>query len=167
MQRLARDERGLSSLEKLGIAAAVVSLLAFVPQARGLLGDFYDAMFKQTDPDTGEITAFSIAVRGIFITVVAVGSFIGTVYLLLYTNLGNRMAFLITGAATTGWLVVGGGLFVVYAPRGLRPANLEGLNSFEMRIPAVAMTLGSLILFLMFVAALDRHEREQNVAPPG
>jgi hypothetical protein len=30
-----------------------------------------------------------------------------------------------------------------------------------MRIPAIAMTLGSLILFAMFVIALDRYERDE------
>ena len=80
---------------------------------------------------------------------------------MLYTNLGKRLAFLVTGAATFGWMVIGSLLFVVYAPRGLRPANLQGLNAFQIRIPAIALTLVSFILFLMFLAALDRFESEQ------
>jgi hypothetical protein len=99
--------------------------------------------------------------RGILITIVAIVSFVGTGFLLLYTDLGKRLAFLVTGAATFGWLVIGSMLFVVYAPRGLRPANLQGLNSFQIRIPAISLTLASLILFLMFVAALDRFEKDQ------
>ncbi|MBA2338654.1 MAG: sugar transferase [Acidimicrobiia bacterium] len=112
------------------------------------------------DGTTGELTAFSIAARGILIAVVAVVAFIGAGYLLLTTNLGSRLAFLITGAATFGWLTIGSLLFVIYAPRGLRPANLEGLNTFQLRIPSIALTLGSLILFVMFVLALDRYERQ-------
>lgn len=155
------DERGLSALEKLGIAALIISVLAFVPALRGWLGDAYDAVFKQVDGTTGETSDFSIAARGILITVVSIGAFVGTGYLLLYTNLGSRLAFLVTGAATFGWMVVGSMLFVMYAPRGLVPANTEGLNAFQIRIPAIAVTLASLVLFLMFVVALDRYEKQE------
>ena len=162
--RLRSDESGLSSLEKLGVAAIIISALAFIPPVRAALGDLYDAIFKQIDADTGEVTAFSIATRGILVTVVAMVSFVGTGYLLLYTNLGAKLAFLVTGAATFGWSVIGGVLFVVYAPRGLRPRSVEGLNALQIRIPALAMTLGSLILFLMFVIALDRYEKADQEA---
>ncbi len=164
LERMWRDERGLSALETIGIIAIIISLLAFVPPLRGWLGDAYDAIFKQVDGTTGETSDFSIAARGILITIVAVGAFLGTGFLLLYTNLGTRLAFLVTGAATFGWLVIGSFLFVVYAPRGLRPANLEGLNAFQIRVPAIAVTLGSLVLFLMFVAALDKYEKEDASA---
>ena len=163
VRRLQRDERGLSALEKLGIAALIISVLAFVPQLRGWLGDAYDAVFKQIDAETGETSAFSIAARGILITIVSIVAFIGTGFLLLYTNLGKRLAFLVTGAATFGWMVIGSMLFVIYAPRGLRPANTEGLNAFQVRIPAIAVTLGSLVLFLMFVVALDRYEKQDAI----
>jgi hypothetical protein len=159
LTRIRSDETGLSPLEKIGIAAIIISVLAFIAPVRGLLGDAYDAVFKQIDPDTGEVTAFSVATRGILVTIVSVVAFLGSGYLLLFTNLGKRLAFLVTGAATFGWLVVGGGLFIVYAPRGLRPRSVEGLNAFQMRIPALALTLGSFVLFLMFVVALDRYER--------
>jgi hypothetical protein len=161
-QRVLRDETGLSTLEKLGVAALIITVLSFVPAVRGALGDLYDAIFKQQviDEVTGEETTsdFSIAARGILVTIVSLVAFVGTGYLILYTNLGTRLAFLVTGAATFGWLVVGGMLFVVYAPRGLRPASVEGLNSFQMRVPAIALTLGSLVLFVMFLVALDRYE---------
>lgn len=159
-RRLHHDETGLTALEWLGVFAIIVAILAFIPPVRGLLGDVYDAIFKQVDPDTGEVTSFSVATRGVLITVTSIIAFIGTGYLLLYTNLGARLAFLVTGAATFGWLVIGSALFVVYAPRGLRPSNLEGLNAFQIRVPAIALTLGSFILFLMFVAALDRYEND-------
>lgn len=159
-RRLQAEEAGLTALEWLGIFAVIVAVLAFIPPVRGLLGDAYDAIFKQIDPDTGNVTAFSVATRGVLITVTSIVAFIGSVYLLLYTNLGTKLAFLVTGAATFGWLVIGSLLFVVYAPRGLRPANVEGLNALEIRVPAIALTIGSFILFLMFVAALDRYEKE-------
>ena len=160
MRHLHDDERGLTTLEKIGIVAIAISLLAFVPQLRGWLGDAYDAIFKQVDGDTGNTSDFSIAARGILITITALIAFVGTGFLLLYTNVGKRLAFLITGAATFGWLVIGSLLFVVYAPRGIRPASIEGLNAFQVRIPAIALTVGSAILFVMFVLALDRYERE-------
>ncbi len=160
-KRAHRDESGLSALEKLGIAGIIITIIAFIPPARGLLGDAYDAVFKRRDAD-GEITQFSIAARGILITITALISFVGTVFLLLYTNVGKRLAFLITGAATFGWLVIGSALFVVYAPRGIKPSSIEGLNAFQIRIPAIALTVGSVILFIMFVLALDRYENETD-----
>lgn len=154
-----RGDAGLSTLEKIGVLSVIVVTLAFIPFIRGLAADAWDAIFKQTD-DSGDLTAFSIAAKGILITVVSIAAFVGTGWLILATNVGRRLGFLITGAATFGWMVIGSMLFVVYAPRGLRPRDLEGLNAWEMRVPAVAVTLASLILFLMFVVALDNYEKE-------
>ena len=117
--------RSLSALEKLGIIGIVISVLAFIPPARGLLGDFYDTVFKRKIEGTDELTSFSIAARGVLIVAVALVSFLGSGLLLLYTNLGRRLAFLVAGTAATGWLVIGGSLFVIYAPRGLRPRAFE------------------------------------------
>lgn len=160
VRRVITDERGMSGLERLGLFAAVLSLLIFIPAVRSVFGAVFDATLGQVD-DNGDLTGTAIALRGIAITIVAIVAFIGTGYLLLYTNVGARLAFLITGAATFGWLVIGSTLFVVYAPRGLRPANVTGLNAFQIRIPAIALTLASLVLFLMFVVALDRYEKDQ------
>lgn len=157
---LSRDERGLSALEKIGILAILISILAFIPPVRSYVGDVYDTLFKNIDEATGEPTAASVAARGILVSIVSIVAFVGSGYLLLYTNLGQRLAFLVTGAATFGWMIIGSFLFVVYAPRGLAPATLEGLNAFQIRIPALALTLASLVLFLMFVAALDRYEHD-------
>jgi hypothetical protein len=154
-----RGDAGLSTLEKIGVLSVIVVTLAFIPFIRGLAADAWDAIFKQTN-DNGDLTAFSIAAKGILITVVSIAAFVGTGWLILSTNVGRRLGFLITGAATFGWMVIGSMLFVVYAPRGLRPRDLEGLNAWEMRVPAVAVTLASLILFLMFVVALDNYEKE-------
>ena len=161
--RVRTEESGLSALEKIGIAAVAITVIAFIPAARGLIGDAYDAIFKRVD-ETGEISQFSIAMRGILITITATLAFIGTIYLLLYTNLGTKLGFLVTGAAMFGWMVVGGALFITYAPRGLRPRVVEGLNAFQIRIPAIAFTAGALVLFLMFLVALDRYERQDDDA---
>jgi hypothetical protein len=160
-KRLRFDERGMSSLERFGLFAAVFVILIFIPAVRSVFGSLFDATLGQVN-DNGDLTGTAIAMRGILITIVAIVAFIGSGFLLLYTNLGTRLAFLITGAATFGWLVIGSTLFIVSAPRGLRPANLQGLNAFQIRIPAIAMMLASLILFLMFVAALDRYEKGES-----
>jgi uncharacterized membrane protein len=160
-KRLIEDERGMSGLERFGLFAAVLAILVFIPAVRSLLGELFDLTLGQVD-DEGDLTGAAIAMRGILITIVSIVAFIGSGYLLLYTNLGARLGFLVTGAATFGWMVIGSMLFVVYAPRGLRPANLQGLNAFQIRIPSIALTLASAILFLMFVAALDRYDREQG-----
>lgn len=44
--------------------------------------------------------------RGYFIVVFAVGLFCGSVYLLLSTNLGSRLAFLLSFSALTGFLMI-------------------------------------------------------------
>lgn len=158
--RIVSDQSGISTLEWMGIVAAILAVAVFVPAVRSVFAALFDATLGQKD-DNGDLTSTAIALRGIAITIISIVAFIGSGYLILYTDLGKRLAFLVTGAATFGWLVVGSMLFVVYAPRGLRPANLQGLNAFQIRIPAIALTLASLILFLMFVAALDRYEKEQ------
>lgn len=157
IERIRCDESGLSKLELLGVVAFVVSLLALVPFFREATVNLIGVVFDQRD-DAGELTEFSVAMRGFAITLGALLVFVGSGWFLLWTNLGKRLAFLLTGAATFGWLVIGGTLFVVYAPRGIRPANLEGLNAFQFRLPAIAMTLASLVLFTMFAVALNRYE---------
>ena len=159
-KQVIEDERGMSGLERLGLFAAILSVLIFIPVVRSLFGELFDATLGQVD-DEGQLTGLAIALRGILITIVAIVSLIGSGYLLLYTDLGARLGFLVTGAATFGWLAIGSFLFVVYAPRGLRPANLTGLNAFQIRIPSIALTLATLVLFLMFVVALDRYDKEQ------
>jgi hypothetical protein len=159
VQRFSDDERGLSTLMWLGIAFVVVSLLAMIPFVRDLVVDIVGIVFDRRD-DAGELTDFSVAMRGIFIAVGAVLVFIGAVWLVLYTDVGARLGFLLTGAALFGWLTINGILFTVFAPRGIRPESLEGLDAFEIRVPAIAMTLGSFVLFVMFLIALDRYEKD-------
>jgi hypothetical protein len=157
---LRRDESGLSKLELVGLVAFVVSVLSLIGPLREWAINVVGIVFDQVDPDTGELNAFSTAMRGFAIVGGSIVVFIGSGWLLLWTNLGKRLAFLLTGAATFGWLVINGILFVVYAPRGIRPENLEGLNAFQTRLPALAMTAGSVVLMLMFLTALSRYEAD-------
>ena len=154
-------DRGAGRLEVLGIVFTVCFLLAMIPVVRETVVDVIGYFFNQRDPVTGERTTLSTALLGIAITIGAVLTFIGAAYLVLWTNLGSKLALLVVGAVTMGWLTINGILFVVFAPRGIRPADLEGLNAIQMRVPAIAMTLGSLVLFVMFLFALDRYEAEE------
>lgn len=158
--RMRFEESGLSTLGWLGILAFVASILAMIPFTREVIVDAVGVVFNQRDADTGELSDFSQAMQGFGIALGAVAVFIGSGFFLLYTDLGRRLAFLLTGAATFGWLIINGVLFVVYAPRGVRPANLEGLNAFQIRLPAIALTLGALVLFSMFAVALNRYEAD-------
>ncbi|MDJ0790669.1 MAG: hypothetical protein QNJ71_02125 [Acidimicrobiia bacterium] len=159
-RRLRSEESGLSTLEWIGIVAFVLAILAMIPPIREAAIEATGVVFNQRDPDTGELSDFSVAMRGFGIALGSIIVFVGTGFFLLYTNVGRRLAFLLTGAAVFGWLVINGILFVVYAPRGIRPENLEGLNAFQIRLPAVALTLGSLVLFAMFIVALNRYEAD-------
>ena len=160
IRRKVRSENGLGTLEILGLIAMVALFLAMIPFVREGVQDIVGAVFNRQDPDTGELTDFSVMMRGIFITIGSIVVFMGAGWLILSTNLGKHLAFLVTASAVFGWLTLSGILFVVYAPRGIRPANLEGLNAFQIRVPAIALALGAFILFVMFVMALDRYERD-------
>ena len=159
-RRFVSEEAGLSRLEWVGLIAFIASLLYMVTPIRELIVNTIGIVFGQVDETTGEINDFSTAMRGIAIAGGAVIVFIGSGWLLLWTNLGSRLALLLTGAATFGWLTINGLLFIVYAPRGIRPNDLEGLNAFQVRLPSIAMTLGAFILFLMFTVALSRYESD-------
>ena len=154
-----RDERGLTKLEWIGLIGMIAILLAMIPFVRETVSDLVGHIYNRTD-EAGELTDFSVMMRGVTIVVAAVITFIGAAWLILSTNVGTRLSFLITGVATFGWLTMSGLLFVVYAPRGIRPADIEGLSALEMRVPAIAMSVGSFILFLMFLLALDRYEKD-------
>jgi hypothetical protein len=150
VNRVLHDQRGRSALETLGIIAFIIVVLIFIPPVRGLLGDLYDATLGA-----------SLLAKGIFIAALSMVIFFGTGYVLLYTNLGARLGFLVTGAAIFGWSAISGLLFTLYAPRGIRPADIEGLNAFQLRIPAAAFMTASLVLFVMFVIALNRYETDR------
>ncbi len=109
-----------------------------------------------------EILSANLMFTGILLTIVSFLVFFGTAYLILATNLGKRLAFLVSGAGIFGWSALNSLLFVLYAPRGPRPTNFEGLNAFEIRILPLTFMFGAAILFVMFMVALSRFEQEQN-----
>jgi hypothetical protein len=105
-----------------------------------------------------ELILGNLVVAGVVLLLGALLIFPGSAYLLLYTNTGKKLAFLVAGAGLFGWLAINSLLFVLYAPRGPRPPEIAGLNAFEIRIIPGAFMLASLILFIMFAVALNRLE---------
>ncbi len=104
----------------------------------------------------------NLFVTGVILTLAAVLLFYGAIYLFNYTNLGRRLGFLVTGAAVFGWLAITSMLFVIYAPRGPKPDNIEGLNAFEIRIIPITWLLVSFVLFLVFLVALHQYEETKE-----
>lgn len=104
----------------------------------------------------------NVFVTGIILTAVSVLLFYGSIYLFNHTNLGKRLGFLVTGAAVFGWLSITSLLFVIYAPRGPKPDNIEGLNAFEIRVIPITYLLVTLVLFLVFLVALHQYEETKE-----
>jgi hypothetical protein len=154
-----RDERGLSTLEWIGLLGLIAVILAMIPFVRETVQDLVGVLYDRRD-EAGELTDFSVTMRGVTITLAAVVTFIGSAWLVLATDVGTRLSFLVVGVAAFGWLTISGILFVVYAPRGIRPSDIEGLNALQLRVPAIAMAIGAFILFVMFLLALDRYEAD-------
>lgn len=160
--RIRSDERGLSALEWIGVVTAVLILAVLVPQIRAALDVMYENLVGKNNVGPDGEPQPGVLVRGIIVGVASLVVFAGSIWLLAYTNLGRRLAFLISGASFFGFLAIVGLLYTIYAPRGLRPTLVEGLNAFQLRILPGALMLGSLILFVMFVAAMSRYEAEQG-----
>ena len=104
----------------------------------------------------------NLFVTGILLTLGSIVVFYGSVYLLALTNLGKKLAFLVTGAGVFGWLTINSLLFVLYAPRGPRPQNIEGLNAFEIRIIPLTYMIVSAIIFIAFLVGLKQYEEMQS-----
>lgn len=104
----------------------------------------------------------NLFITGLILTAAAVLLFYGAIYLFNHTNLGKRLALLVTGAAVFGWLTITSLLFVIYAPRGPKPDNIEGLNSFEIRVIPITYLLVCLVLFLVFLVALHQYEETKE-----
>jgi hypothetical protein len=104
----------------------------------------------------------NLFVTGIILFAAAILLFYGAIYLFNSTNLGKRLGFLVTGAAVFGWLAITSMLFVIYAPRGPKPENIEGLNAFEIRVIPITYLLVSLVLFLVFLVALHQYEETKE-----
>jgi len=164
IRRIRTDERGLGSLQWLGLVLLVLVLVSLVPQFRALIDAAYEGLVgkNQIGPD-GE-PAPGVLMRGIIVAVSSFLVFVGSIYFINFTNLGKRLAFLVTGTAFFGFMAIVGLLYSLYAPRGLRPVSVEGLNAFQLRILPGALMFGSLILFAMFVNALSRYDSEIDAA---
>lgn len=111
-----------------------------------------------------ELLSANLFVTGIILTLASFTIFYGTIYLLLYTNTGKKLGFLLCGAGIFGWLTISSMLFVIYAPRGPRPADIEGLNAFEIRIIPIAYLVVSAAIFIGFLVALKQYEELQEGA---
>ncbi|HUO46349.1 MAG TPA: sugar transferase [Acidimicrobiia bacterium] len=109
-----------------------------------------------------ELLSANLFVTGIILTIASFAIFYGTIYLLLYTNTGRKLGMLLTGAGIFGWLTISSLLFVIYAPRGPRPADIEGLNAFEIRIIPLTYLIVSAALFAGFLVALKQYEELQE-----
>jgi hypothetical protein len=160
--RIHSDERGLTKFEWLGVVTAVLVLAILIPQVRAAIDVLYENLVGKNNVGPDGTPQPGVLVRGIIVGVSSLVIFAGSILLLTYTNLGRRLAFLVTGSAFFGFLSMVGLLYTIYAPRGLRPTLLEGLNAFQLRILPGSLMLGSLILFVMFVAAMSRYEAEQG-----
>lgn len=104
----------------------------------------------------------NLFVTGILLTLASLVVFYGSIFLLNMTNLGKKLAFLVTGAGTMAWMTIGSLLFVIYAPRGPKPDNIEGLNAFELRIIPLTYMVVSAILFAAFLVGLKQYEEIQS-----
>ena len=104
----------------------------------------------------------NLLVTGVLAFVTSLFVFLGSTWVFNATNLGKRLGFLVVGTGTFGWGIVNSILFILYAPRGPKPADLDGLNAFELRILPITFLVASTILFLMFILALNRYETEQE-----
>lgn len=162
IRAMRRDQRGLSSLEWLGIVTAILTLAVLIPQVRAAIDVMYETLVGKNNVGPNGEPQPGVLMRGIIVGVGSLAVFAGSIFLITFTNLGRRLAFLVTGASFFGFMAIVGVLYMVYAPRGIRPELLEGLNAFELRILPGAMMLGSFILFVMFVAAMSRYEAELN-----
>lgn len=109
-----------------------------------------------------ELLSANVFVTGIILFVASIIVFYGSIFLITATNLGKKLAFLVTGAATFGWMAINSLLFVLYAPRGPKPENIEGLNAFEIRIIPLTYLIVSVIVFAAFMVGLKQYEEIQS-----
>lgn len=108
-----------------------------------------------------QLLSANLFVTGIILFIGSVIVFYGSVFLINATNLGKKLAFLVTGAGVSGWMTINSLLFVLYAPRGPRPENIEGLNAFEIRIIPITYMVVSAIIFAAFLVGLKQYEEIQ------
>ncbi len=98
-------------------------------------------------------------IRGILVVVVGVGVLCGSTYLLVATNTGSRLGFLISVAALSAWMMIMGIIWMIYAI-GMQgsPSQWKVKEVVESRSPKD-----------LSVAALDdAHDlKDWNALPPG
>jgi hypothetical protein len=111
-----------------------------------------------------DLLSANLFVTGILLTAASFLLFYGSIYLFNYTNLGKRLGLLVTGAAVFGWMTITSMLFVIYAPRGPKPEDIEGLNALEIRVIPITYTLVSAVIFVAFLVALHQYEEAQERA---
>lgn len=111
-----------------------------------------------------ELLSANLFVTGLLLTLASFLIFYGSVFMITFTNLGKKLAFLVTMTGIFAWSTIGSLLFVLYAPRGPRQASIEGLNAFEVRIVPLTYMLVSLIVFIGFLFALNQYEETQERA---
>lgn len=104
----------------------------------------------------------SLLFQGLFVVIGAALVFYGGVYLLLLTDLGKKLGFLVAGTALSGWLIIQFILYTLYAPRGPRQRDFEGLNSLEFRLVPITYLICAVLLFGMFLTALHRYESQER-----
>lgn len=109
-----------------------------------------------------DLLSANLFVTGILLTLASIAIFYGSVFIITFTNLGKKLAFLVTMTGIFAWSTIGSLLFVIYAPRGPRPANIEGLNAFEVRIIPLTFMAVSGILLIAFLIALNQYEETQE-----
>jgi hypothetical protein len=109
-----------------------------------------------------ELLSANLFVTGILLTAASFALFYGSIFLFNYTNLGKRLGLLVTGAAVFGWMTITSMLFVIYAPRGPKPEDIEGLNAFEIRIIPLTFMIVSAVIFIAFLVALHQYEESQE-----
>lgn len=81
--------------------------------------------------------AWDPEIRGILAVLAGVGVLMGSVYLLLTTNLAHRLGFLVALAGLFGWMIIHGFVWWIYAPSngpaGARPSwEVEELNHGDL-----------------------------------
>lgn len=83
--------------------------------------------------------AFDPAIRGVLVTLVGVAVLGGSLYLLLATNMGTRLGFLLTMASLTGWLFSMGIFWWIYGIGmvGRSPVWVEQEVNFDRSVAAV------------------------------
>jgi hypothetical protein len=90
--------------------------------------------------------AFDPTIRGILVTLVGVVVLGGSLYLLLATNMGSRLGFLLTMASLTGWMFSMGIFWWIYGIGliGRMPSWTPTEVNFDRSVPAVTANVDKL-----------------------